>query len=377
MIFEFVDGGAEDEWTLGENRAAYGNLAFRPRALVDVAKRNLGVTVLGQELRLPVLLAPTGGGRMVGRDGELAAARAAVSRGTVSVLSTGSNVSLEDVAAGVPEPQWFQLYPWGSQDSVDILVRRAKDAGYRVLVVTVDVPVGGARERDQRNGLTVPPAVTPKTAWDVLRHPRWFFELLTGPKVTFANLADLFPETGRSASGLAAAFHHLLDPSQTWADLDRIKRLWDGPVVLKGVMCGQDAQRAVDAGCAGVIVSNHGGRQADGVPATIDVLPEVVAAVGGRADVLLDGGIRRGSDVLKAIALGATACLVGRPWLYGLAAGGQAGVERTLDILGTEMDRTLALIGRASLDDLDPSVLVRRPGTRWQPAASALPGEDK
>ena len=366
MVFDFVDGGAEDEVTLRENRRAFADVAFRPRVLVDVSARPQGVRVLGEDLALPVILGPTGLARMVHPAGETAAAVAAQKFGTVSVVSSGSSVSFEDVAAAVDAPQWFQLYPWGDRSTIEALIERARECGYRTMVVTVDVPVVGAREKDLRNGLTVPPRVDPRTGWDVLSHPRWLAGLLGGSQVTFANFTGLMPRT-RSTSGLAAATQGLLNPAHTWADLDWMVAQWGGPVLLKGVMTAEDARRAVDHGCAGVAVSNHGGRQADCLPGALDVLGEVVDAVGDEVDVLLDGGVRRGTDVVKALAVGARACLVGRPWLYGLGAGGAAGVERLLEVLQDEVDRTLALIGRPGVGTLDRSALCVRPGRGWEP----------
>jgi isopentenyl diphosphate isomerase/L-lactate dehydrogenase-like FMN-dependent dehydrogenase len=368
MVFDFVDGGAEDEATVRENRRAFADVAFRPRVLVDVSSRPQGVRVLGQDLSMPVILGPTGLARMVDPAGETAAAVAAERFGTVSVVSSGSSVSFADVAAAVSQPQWFQLYPWGDRATIEALIGRAQECGYRAMVVTVDVPVVGAREKDLRNGLTVPPRVNPRTAWDVLSHPRWLAGLVTAPKVTFANFTGLMPDA-RGTSGLAAATQGLLNPGHTWADLEWMVRRWDGPVLLKGVMTAEDARRAADLGCAGVAVSNHGGRQADCLPGALDVLGEVADAVGGEVDVLLDGGIRRGTDVVKALARGASACLMGRPGLFGLAAGGPAGVERVLALLHDEIDRTLALIGRPGVATLDRSAVCVRPGRGWRPLA--------
>lgn len=364
MVFDFVDGGAEDEVTLRENERAFGRVAFRPRVMVDVSSRPQAVTVLGRRLGLPVILGPTGLMRMVSHEGELAAAAAAERFGTVSVTSSGSSVSIEDVAASVATPQWFQLYPWGDRPTVENIIGRARDCGYEAMVVTVDVPVVGAREKDLRNGLTVPPQVNLRTGWDLLSHPTWLAGLLTHPRPTFANFTGLMPDV-RGTSGLAAHTNGLLNPAHTWHDLDWMIERWGGPVMLKGVMTGEDARRAVDAGCQAVAVSNHGGRQADSVPAPLDMLAEVVAEVGGEADVLLDGGVRRGGDVVKALALGARACLVGRAWVYGLAAGGTAGVVRMLEILHDEIDRTLALIGRPGVETLDASALCGRPPRAW------------
>jgi isopentenyl diphosphate isomerase/L-lactate dehydrogenase-like FMN-dependent dehydrogenase len=368
MVFDFVDGGAEDEVTLRANREAFAALALRPRVLVDVAERPQAVTVLGRELALPVVLGPTGLMRMVAHEGERAAAVAAERAGTVSVTSSGSSVSFEDVAASVARPQWFQLYPWGDRRSIGSLIGRARDCGYEAMVVTVDVPVTGAREKDLRNGLTVPPRVNARTAWDLVRHPRWLAGLVAHPRPTFANFTAMAP-VSRGTSGLAAYTNGLLNPGHTWRDLEWMIGRFDGPVVLKGVMTAEDARRAVEVGCGAIAVSIHGGRQADAVPAAVEVLPEVVAEVGAEADVLLDGGVRRGADVVKALALGAKACLVGRPWVYGLAAGGTAGVERALEILRDEVDRTLALIGRPGVACVDASAVCTRPSAGWTASA--------
>jgi len=362
MVFDFVDGGAEDELTRDDNEAAFRRLTFRPRVLVDVSERPQAVTVLGRQLAMPVVLGPTGLIRMVRHEGELAAAAAAERFGTVSVQSSGSSVSMEEVAASVASPQWFQLYPWGDRRTVENLIGRARDSGYEAMVVTVDVPVVGAREKDLRNGLTVPPEVSARTGWDLARHPAWFAGLLTHPKPTYANFTGLMPDA-KGTGGLATHTNGLLNPANTWRDLEWMIRRFDGPVLLKGVMTAEDARLAVEAGCQGVAVSNHGGRQADSVPAALDVLPEVVAEVGHLVDVLLDGGVRRGGDIVKALALGAKACLIGRPWVYGLAAGGTPGVERVLEILHDEIDRTLALIGRPGVASLDESALSHTSGT--------------
>lgn len=258
MVFDFVDGGAGGEVTLRENRRVFDDVAFRPRVLLDVAERPQGVRVLGQDLATPVILGPTGLARMLSPEGETAAAVAAQRFGTVSVVSSGASVSLEAVATAAGA-QWFQLYPWGDRSAIEALIGRARGSGNRVMVVTVDVPVVGNRERDLRNGLTVPPRIDAGAALDVLRHPRWLAGLLLGPSVTFANVAA--GPRGRSTCGLAAATQALLNPGHPWDDLEGMIALWDGPVLLKGVMTGEDARRAVDLGCAGVAVSNHGGRQ--------------------------------------------------------------------------------------------------------------------
>lgn len=361
MLFDFIEGGAEDESTIRANRRAFDAVYLRPRVLVDVASRSLRTVVAGQDIELPVLLAPAGLARIAGRGGESAAARAAAAAGTVSVVSTASSVSLEEIAASTDRPQWFQLYPWGNRDEVTTMIGRAKSAGYSVMVVTVDVPITGARERDLRNGMTVPPQPTLKNLFDLLAHPRWLANLAFGPRISFANLAE---QSGVGKKGvLSLARHHekLVNPGHTWDDLRWMRDLWPGKVFLKGVTNAEDAELAMQAGCDGVIVSNHGGRQIDQVPGTLQVLPGIVQAVSGRADVLLDGGVRRGSDVVKALSLGAKAVLVGRPWLYGLAAAGERGVSRVLEIFAEEIDCTLALLGIADVRRLSTDNISLRP----------------
>jgi L-lactate dehydrogenase (cytochrome) len=363
FIFDYVEGGAEDEATLRANRLAFGRHAFRPRVLVDVGSIDPSTTVLGERLAMPVILAPCGLTGLLAPAGEILAARAAAAKGTISILSTMSVCSLEEVAAAVPHPMWFQLYVWKDRGVTRGLVERCRQAGYRALCLTVDVPVVGSRERDVRNGFTVPPRVTLANVLEVLRHPRWLLRMRRSPRATFGNFAGTAGAGGKDAVSLAAFATRQFDPSMTWADLDWLRSLWPGPLVIKGIATAEDARLAVEHGVQAIVVSNHGGRQLDGAPATLDVLPEIVEAVQGRAEVLLDGGIRRGSDVVKALALGARACLIGRPFLYGLASDGEAGAVLALDILRRELDRTLALIGCPRLDRLDRSFLSpRAPG---------------
>jgi isopentenyl diphosphate isomerase/L-lactate dehydrogenase-like FMN-dependent dehydrogenase len=370
-VFDYIDGGADDEFTAAENRRAFQDLAFAPRVLTRVGERRLDVEVLGQRLALPVLTAPTGLSRAAGRGGEVAAARGAAAAGTISILSGATSLPIEQVAASVGEPQWFQLYLYRDRQTSLDRIALAKRLGFRVLVVTVDAPVSGNRERDVRNGLSVPVRVRPRMALEAMLRPRWLAGYLTGPALIShhdRNGVDRRPRRSRVGGGerLTSFVQGLFNSDIGWDDLRWVREAWGGPLVLKGVMCGEDATLAVAAGCEGIVVSNHGGRQLDGVPATIDMLPEVVDAVGGRAEVLLDGGVRRGSDVVKALALGAKACLIGRPWLYGLAIGGQAGVTRVLRTFAQEIDRTLALVGAGDCASLDSSVLRRRPGSGWE-----------
>ena len=356
-VFEFVDGGAGGEVTLRENRAAFERTRFDPRWLTDVSQREIATTVLGERVSMPVLLAPAGLARLVHPQGELAAARAAGAAGTVFCVSNASSCSLEEIADVASGPLWFQLYLWRSEEVVKGLVDRAQKAGYRALVLTIDVPTVGNRERDIRNGASLPPRVRLDTALDALRRPRWLYDFVRSPAVTFANLKEI---VGSSDPGEIGTFveRELSDPTATWERVDWLRRLWDGPLVVKGVMSARDALEAVRRGADAVYVSNHGGRQLDGMAATLDVLTDVVEAVGDRAEVLLDGGVRRGEDVVKARALGARAVLVGRPWFMALAAGGEPAVDRMLDVLRRDVDRTLALVGVPRIDDVDAQVLL-------------------
>jgi L-lactate dehydrogenase (cytochrome) len=356
LAFDFIDGGADAELSLRGNVEAFQRRTLRPRQLVGVETRDLSTTVLGVPVRMPVMIAPTGMSRVAGRGGDIAGARAAGRAGTVFSLSTMSSDSIEEVAGAAPGPLWFQLYLWRQRDVAERLIDRAQAAGYRALVVTVDVPLVGNRVRDLHNGFKMPPRIEPRTALDVLRHPRWLAQVPSA--IAFRNLVDSSADTASGPIAHAKLINDLLsNPGATWDDLDWLRDRWSGPLAIKGVLTAEDAERAVRAGVDGIVVSNHGGRQLDGVAATLDALEEVVDAVGDRAEVLLDGGVRRGTDVIKALALGARACLIGRPWLFGLAAGGEPGVFTVLEILRAEIDRTLALLGRPSTAELDRSVI--------------------
>jgi isopentenyl diphosphate isomerase/L-lactate dehydrogenase-like FMN-dependent dehydrogenase len=355
-VFDFVDGGADDEVTLRRNEEAFAAVELRPRVAVRMGRPSLATTVLGEELSLPILLAPCGFARAVYPNGDICAARAAEAIGTVSILSSASATSLEDVARGAPDAaRWFQLYFLGGREGAEQLIDRARTHGYRVLVVTVDTAAVGNHERDIRNRVPQPLKVDVRTMLrhgpNMMRHPRWLLRFLRdGMPLSFANAVGLHADGAVldpvEAAGMMAQY------PPTWDDVAWIRAQWTGPLVVKGVLDGDDAARAIDAGADAVVVSNHGGRQLDGVAATIDVLPDVVQAVSGRAEVLIDSGVRRGADVVKAISLGANAVLVGRPYLWGLACGGQAGVEAMLKVLRTEMLRTLKLLGCASVSEL-------------------------
>ncbi len=341
QAYDYYASGAQDEVTLRDNRAAYERLSLAYRVLVDVSRRDLATTVFGQPVSMPVLVAPTAFHRLATADGELATVRAAGAAGTVMILSTLSTTSIEEVVAAASGPVWFQLYVYKDRKATEGLVRRAEAAGCRALVLTVDAPLLGRRERDVRNRFRLPPGLAV-----VNLLPEGYGEMAPAP----------------SDSGLAAYVASFLDPSLTWKDVAWLRSITDLPVVVKGIVRPDDALRAAEAGVAGIVVSNHGGRQLDTAPATLDVLPEVVdalAAHGHTIEVLMDGGVRRGTDVVKALALGARAVLVGRPVLWGLAAGGEAGAATVLRLLRDELDLAMALAGAPTIADITRD-LVRR-----------------
>jgi isopentenyl diphosphate isomerase/L-lactate dehydrogenase-like FMN-dependent dehydrogenase len=357
-VFDYLDGGAEAEFTLAENCRAFRDVIFRPRSAVAIGDCNLKTHVLGHELSFPAMLAPVGYSRLMHPGGEVAAARAAGLAGTGYILSTISGYKLEDVKAASQGPVWYQLYLLGGREAAENALGRAVRAGFSALVITVDTPVAGMRERDPRNGMkellgTSLFAKIPY-AFDILAHPRWLTSfLLDGGVPKLANI--VLP--GKGPMQLIDVASALSEAVVTWEDLRWIREAWSGPIVVKGLLTGDDARRAVDEGAAAVVVSNHGGRQLDSVSSTLRALPEVVAAVNGQAEVLMDGGIRRGSDIVKAICLGARSVLIGRAYAYGLAAAGQSGVTRALDILRADVQRTLRLLGCASVAALNRSYL--------------------
>jgi L-lactate dehydrogenase (cytochrome) len=355
MVFDYIDGGAERETTLAANTRAFADVLFRPRSAVATPRCDLTTTVLGTPLRLPFLLAPIGSSRLFFPRGEEVAARAAGNAGTIYTLSTLSGCRLEEVRSATSGPAWYQLYLVGGRDVALGAIARAKAAGYSALVVTIDTPVAGLRERDIRNGALqlLSPNLLARLPYlpQVLARPRWLAGYLRdGGLMCFPNI--VLADGPMAYADVGAA---LAQSTVAWRDLRWIREAWQGPIVVKGVHTADDARRAVDEGVDAMVVSNHGGRQLDGVAATIRVLPEVVAAVRGRTEVLLDGGIRSGSDVVKAICLGARAVLVGRAYAYGLGAAGEEGVTRTIEILRTGVERTLTLLGCASVGALDES----------------------
>jgi len=355
-IFDYLDGGAEDEFTLRENSRAFNDVLFRPRNAVAFAECDLRVRVVGTDLALPVILAPVGYARMLHPEGELAAARAAGDSGTAYALSTISSHKLESVKAATNGPAWYQLYLVGGRAAAEAAIDRARRAGYSALVFTIDTPVAGMRERDPRNGMkqmlgSSPFAKLPFLP-NILAHPRWLAAFLAdGGMPKLENI--VIP--GKGPMELIDVSAALAETAVSWDDLKWMRDVWSGPIIVKGILTGDDARRAVDEGAAAIVVSNHGGRQLDSVYPTIRALPEVAAAVNGRTEVLMDGGIRRGSDIIKAICMGARAVLIGRAYAYGLAAAGYSGIMRALEILHADLERTLRLLGCRSISALDSS----------------------
>ena len=356
VVFDYLDGGAEDEFTLRENCRVFEDVTFRPRYAVAMPKCDLRTRVLGADLAFPAILAPVGYSRLMHPAGELAAASAAGSAGLIYTLSTISAHKLENVRAASTGPVWYQLYIVGGREVAEAGIERAQRAGFSALVVTIDTPVAGLRERDPRNGMKelLGGSILSKLPFlpQMFAHPGWLASfLLDGAVPQLENI--VIPGEGPMplmdvTAALAKAF-------VTWEDFRWLRKIWTGPILVKGVLTGDDARRAVDEGAAAIIVSNHGGRQLDGAPATLRALPEVVSAVDGQAEVLMDGGIRRGSDIVKALCLGARAVLIGRAYAYGLAAAGHAGVNRALEILSADVERTLLLIGCPSVSALNAS----------------------
>jgi L-lactate dehydrogenase (cytochrome) len=348
----YLDGGGEDEWTLHRNRQTFGEVELLPRILRDVSDVKTATTVLGTPMPLPMVLSPVGAPRMFHHEGELAVARAASQAGLTYGVSTLATQSLEAIAdAANGSPLWFQLYLWGDRSTAKDLLARAKAAGYRALLLSADTTVRSERDRELHRGIELPtPELSLRTVLDGARHPNWAWHFLTSPAPAFPNLSMHGPTSREQMK-------EMFDGTVSWADLDWLREAWDGPIAVKGVLRSEEASRAAEHGADAVIVSNHGGRQMDHLPATLEVLAEVVDTAGDRIEVLVDSGFRRGVDIVTALALGARAVLIGRAHLYGLAAAGEAGVRYAIDILSEELRMSMGLCGAASLADLDRSLL--------------------
>ena len=365
-VFDYIDGGAEDEVTLAANVSAYRTTEFRPRVLRPVGDLDSSTTLLGRPLPFPLVLAPTGFGRIAHPEGELAVARAAARAGLPFTLSTLATRSIEEVAAVSAGQKWFQVYVWRDRGLVKEMIARAEASGFEALVLTVDTAVFGRRERDVRRGFALPPTIGLGTILDGALHPGWTWNFVRADPIRFANVA----ESSRSGSSigdgsdpvtLADYINAQFDPDLSWRDVEWIASIWDGPIVLKGIQTVEDAVIAADSGVAAIALSNHGGRQLDTAPATLDLVTPVADAVAGRVEIICDGGIRRGSDIVKAVALGADAAMAGRAYLYGLGVAGERGVDHVLDLLRADVHRTMALLGCSRIEDLSPELVRRHP----------------
>ena len=352
--FDYTDGGADEEITLRRSREAYRRVEFNPTVLQDVSEADLSTTLLGAPSSMPLALAPTGFTRMMQHEGETAVARAAERAGITYALSTLGTSTPENVAAAAPGlNRWFQLYLFKDRDFGQDLLTRAHSGGYSAVILTVDTAIAGARLRDIRNGLTIPPSLTLKTLFDMARHPSWWYNLLTTEPLEFATFHE-FDGT------VAELVTQIFDPTLNWSDLDWVRQHWKGPFVVKGIQSVADAQRAVEHGADAIVVSNHGGRQLDRAPTTFGLLPHVVDAVGHEIEVYVDGGIMDGADVVAAVAQGAKAAFAGRAYLYGLMAGGEHGVDRAIEMLSAGIKRTMQLLGVTSVKELDRSHITVR-----------------
>ncbi len=356
MVFDYIDGGADDEVTLARNVSRFRDIELVWEALKDVDKIDTSTTIMGAPSASPFFISPTATSRLFHpRAGELAVARAAHAAGVPYTCSTLASASVEEIAAVNPGPKWFQVYVWRDRELVKEVLARAKAAGFSAIILTVDVPVVGNRERDGANDFTVPPKVTWRTATQALAAPGYLWDLATTSEIRPANFTHI-----RMNTGLIDFINAQFDRAVTWDDVRWLRETWDGKLAIKGIATPEDAQRCVSIGADAVWVSNHGGRQLDTAPASIDTLPALADAVAGKVEIILDGGVRRGSDVVKALALGANAVAIGRAYLYGLAAGGEAGVRRALDIIDSEVRRTMALCGRTQLSALSRDLIFRR-----------------
>ena len=364
-VFDYIDGAAEDERTLAANQRAFAETTFRPRVLRGVQGVDTKSTMLGAQVSYPLVLAPTGFTRIADPDGELAVARAAVRAGLPYTLATLSTRSIEEVRRVSDGRLWFQVYAWRDRGLVQEMIERAAHANFEALVLTVDTAVFGRRERDVRRGFSLPPTIGARTIIDGALHPAWTWSFVRGEPIRFANVVGRDVGDGASPVNLSDYINTQFDPSLSWADIDWLRSVWSGPIVLKGIQTVDDAVIAADKGVEAIALSNHGGRQLDGAPAAFSLVAPVADAVGGRIEIICDGGVRRGSDIVKAVAAGATGCMAGRAYLYALGAAGERGVDRVLDWFSNDMVRTMNLLGVATIGELNRTLL-DFPGTRNQ-----------
>jgi L-lactate dehydrogenase (cytochrome) len=365
-VFDYIDGGAEDEHSLLRNTAAFERLEFRPRILKNVAKIDTTTSLLGRTLPFPLVLAPTGFTRIADPQGELAVARAAARADLPYTLSTLSTRSIEEVAAASAGPKWFQVYVWRDRGLLKEMLSRAAESGYEAIMITVDTAVLGRRERDVRRGFTLPPKIGLGTIVSGALHPGWTWDFVRGEPIAFANVVGRSVGDGTDPVALSDYINGQFDPALSWKDIEWFQKEWKGPIILKGVQTLEDARLAATAGVQAIALSNHGGRQLDGAPPPLELVAPVADAVGDRVEILCDGGVRRGSDIVKAVSLGARACMVGRAYLYGLAVGGERGVDHVLNHLREGVERTLALTGTSRVADLSPDQV------RWRESSTPV-----
>ncbi len=382
-VFDYIDGAAEDEVTLARNSGAFDDIEFRPRVLRDVSEIDTSTEVLGSRIPVPLILSPTGFSRIAHPAGELAVCRAAARARLPYTLSTMGTRSIEEVAVAQDEVatgldgaavadsrRWFQVYVWKDRGLVKDMIERAKHAGFESIMITVDTAVLGRRERDVRRGLTLPPKLGLDTILGGMLRPSWAWAFVRDDPIMFANVVGKDDEDGSDPISLSAHVNSQFDPTLSWSDIEWFQSLWDGPVVVKGIQSVEDALIAADMGVQAVALSNHGGRQLDGAPTPIELVAPVADAIGGRAEIYCDGGVRRGSDILKAVALGADACMIGRPYFYALGAGGEQGVDWVLDFLKSGLRQTMALSGTRTIDQISSDLVTWRsqPRGHWQGA---------
>ena len=359
-VFDYIDGAADDERSLADNAAAFARVGFVPNVLRDVSRVDVSTRLFGRSIAMPLVLAPTGYSRLTHSGGELSVARAAARAGVPYSLSTMGTRSIEEVAEVSDGSKWFQVYMWKDRGLVRELVERSAAAGYEALWLTVDTAVLGNRERDARRGFTIPPRIGPGTIVDGVLHPSWTWDLMTHEPLEFANVRHVAAAQDGSSMGRGSYVMSNWDQGMAWSDVEWLQEIWNGPIVLKGIQTVADAERAVAIGAQGIALSNHGGRQLDDAPAPLDLVEPVAQSVQGMAAIICDGGVRRGSDVVKAIALGADACSIGRAYLYGAAAGGERGVDHVLRIFREGFERTMALCGRTAVSSIDRGLV------RWK-----------